>query len=326
MQREIVWLLPKKQSMENSASELALETLAGTGFKIVKIKRPFLSAFLKAAAVRRTGGLVYYQFGSPFENLICAALVAARMPVAAHYLDQISEGYPKWAKKLQLHWPITYILKNARVVFAISPAMKQSLIEEFDRHRTTLVRFRSSSDSQAIEGNQRPEFADTVIFAGNINPKTNLTGLLEAKKKLAQKDLKLAVFTRTVIPSILARLKEGGIEILAPLPAEKIVEESYRYAAQLVAFNFDAGSAAFYKTSTPSKTPNLLMARRRIIYFGPKGYWFGEWLLQYPDLAIELDRLDTGAELPKLCISSQRANDILADFDALSDQISWNEL
>lgn len=323
MKRKVIWLMPRKQEMGNSASELARETLAGTKFEIVKIERNFLPSLMKAVAVKRSEGLVYFQFGSPVDNLLCALLVACHVPVVAHYLDQIAEGYPKWARRLQLDRPIYYILRNARVVFAISPAMKESLTKGIGRKGQTLVKFRASPDSPVISEDRTPEFPDTVVFTGNINPKTNLSALVEANRLLLEQGLKLAVYTRTNIPSLLDRLKEGGVEVLPPVPASKVVEESNRYAAQLLPFNNDAASMAFYHTSSPSKMPNLLMARRRIIYFGPTDFWLRGWLLDYPDIAMELYGTGHKIELSASSIPAQRAEELLADFDSLSGKITW---
>jgi hypothetical protein len=287
--KPILWLRGRTQRDENSASELGYEVLADKEFELVPTPvNPFRwMRLLYLAKVQDVQ--IYYQFADPISNLWVALAILMRVPVTCHYLDNIIGGYPPAARRFGLHIPIMAILKYSRNCVAVSKPMKALISAETGRSGPIAIRFRTKPDAAMQLGSDAPlTFPAGVCYFGAINRKTNLSAILEASELLQKSGLTLYVYTRTHDETVLSQLQNAPLQLLKEVAAKEVVALSRLYVAQLLPFNFDEASFAFYKTSTPSKIPNLLMARRPLIYFGPHSFWLFDWLSSQPGLMHEL--------------------------------------
>jgi hypothetical protein len=62
--------------------------------------------------------------------------------------------------------------------------------------------------------------------------------------------------------------KEPNINLKSALAVDDVVRVSSMYAAQLLPFNTDENSYEFFKYSTPSKIPNMILSRRPVVNTG----------------------------------------------------------
>lgn len=323
--RRVIWLQSRRQTPVNSASELGIEMLRNTDYEIYRFDRFAIVTAAKVYLACRRGAVIYFQFGTPLENLMVSCLIAARQTVVAHYLDQIAEGYPAWARTIGLKTIVYYILRKSRLVVAISPKMKLDLINRRARKGKIIVGFRTIPDSGPAESHLDAQFRNKVIFAGNINRKTNYSALINAAQELEKRKLKLVVHTRTTNKKMLNGLSAAGADVQQEISSSRIVHHSFRFRAQLLPFNKDARSKRFYRASMPSKLPNLFMARRKIIYYGPSDFWLRDWLADQPGLMIDLESIDQA--LPSLSpLPPQTANDNLQRLVNLTNIINWDNL
>ncbi|MCP5396149.1 MAG: hypothetical protein H6918_05355 [Sphingomonadaceae bacterium] len=311
---KILWVMSRRQRDVNSATELGRELLEEedvevftfSGFPVFQIA----ALFSRARATRA----IYYQFGTPIENIMIAFLVLLKRALIVHYLDNIMGGYPRWARIAQLHLPIAFLLRQASGVIAISPEMKKWIEETQGRKQGLFVYYRRSADAPPQSLTRPVDYPDTVVFAGNINPKTNLQAVIDAQRKLEALGFKLVVFSRTDDPNVLRELASAGIRLKATIPSCRIIEEIARYRAQLLPFNVDDKSYEFYKLSTPSKLPNMFFGARPIVIHGRKDYWLLKWLESFPDMVIDLNRIQAVSDLPSIAGARDAAKAVLQEF------------
>ena len=323
----IQWLVSRNQPTSNSATELGREVLAGVRYDVRRFGRQPMSMVYHVLSSRKLRELpIYYQFGTPAENLAVAILIRAGIPVVAHYLDRIADGYPPWARHARLHLPIEAILRNAALVLAISPIMRDHLKRHLRRSKPTLVNFKTIPDGPLATDTALQRKPDAVIFAGNVNRKTNLSSLLDAKRVLDQEGLGLVVHTRTNDETVLRVLRSADVFIAPTLDASDVIKTSARYLAQLLPFNTDSESQRFYTSSTPSKIPNLLMARRPILCVGPSDFWVYRWLRGYDAIYREPAQLSQLRHEDHSAICGAISIAAYEEFRSMSDNVSWSNL
>lgn len=306
----VIWLRSAGQTDANSASELGQETLNYTPCMVVPSPPSIIGWINTFRAILTNEKPLYFQFGSPANNCLVALLILFKKRVVAHYLDHIVGGYPRWARWLGLHMPIYYILRNCEILLVISEPMKQFVKFECGRNSNVWIKYRTKPDGPMVNV-RNIEFTDRIVFVGAVNPKTNLNAIVDAAEILADNGMGLDAYTRPTTAAVLRRLTESKVTILPEIDQTKVIGVSSKYAAQLLPFNQDDASFNFYRMSTPSKIPNLLMAKRPLLYFGPKRFWLCDWLKTQPNLCYDFTNISS---LHKVFYSHDEAKEYFRNF------------
>lgn len=286
-----IWISHQNINNENSANELGVEYLSKTAFTHIKLKFSVLLMYKLFKEISYDKTVIYYQISNPILNLLVYLIVFKKKPkLVVHYLDNIIGGYSWFSKALKFDKIILKLLKNADKVLCISPEMQKYLSKTFNIKKSNMeVHFRIKPDKNEKYPSSLGKKNNHVIFCGAINKKTNFYSIINAAEKLHKKNIALDIYSRTSTKATISLVNQPNVNLFQKVEAKHVIDLQSKYAAILLPFNFDERSVNFYKFSLPSKLPNILLSRKKIVYYGPKSFWLYKWLNKFKGLCVFID-------------------------------------
>ena len=207
------------------------------------------------------------------QYYLAKAAIKNNIPYYIHVQDIYPESYCK--KKLgvtrrilyKLLFPLDkYVLKNARGVFAISPAMKSYLSKtrELDESNVVLVR-NWQNDKTYIDAYKQIEKKNekvNIMYLGSINPTANVSLLIHAFSSLNKEKYSLSIIGNGPDKDNCQKLAEQlGLSVNFDTVTPDMVAKTQSEADVLV-LCLKKGVA---QTATPSKLTAYMLSGRPII-------------------------------------------------------------
>ena len=311
---KIIWISHLDYDANNSAIELGKEFLEHKNYEFIKLNISLLKLFKLFNILKKRNEVFYYQISTPILNIFVLLLIFfTKRKVAVHYLDDISMGYPWWAKVIQLDKVIYCLLIKSNYSIFISKVMLRYFKKKLSLNNHLSVYYRILPDrSKNNLENIEVCFQSCFIYAGAINKKTNLEALENVIKVLNEYNYSLHIFTRGNMANNLVLIKSENVEIHPEALPSDIVEISKRYEGILLPFNDN--TQKFYRMSVPSKLPNVIMSKRPIIYYGPKSFWLYHWIRKHPKYFFSLNDYFKQKKHKLVYISDDAKDEIYASF------------